>query len=451
MAVRDKNLVTKYASSHLDKLEKAGYLHSSYDRFKEITHYNKIIHDKKIAALGDKIIKAQEKREQDCYKILGVKNAQELNEKYLSDEGIQTFIESSFNNIYNVLADTMKDVLGSSNLSQNVSKSNQKKLADNIENSFNQALQGLSQDYQKNLEKLNNRGTISKEVVSSFRNIDNRTQENKIKKAGQMARTALGQWKGSLGEAAVGLFASQLNNIKGVEVTGGNIDELGKFIKSDVTTYTDSLDIGFSVKNYKIQADKETGNKFLPHDITLHSGGSFDTLLKRLQSLHGGEVQQEVDEIVRGLSSDNYYYNLINEAIETADFSSSDPAQDFIDTIKGLAAAWFGTQLVVNSKEGLAGQNVDFFVISNYGVIPMSSLLKGLKTQAASLKVNIKSTASIDEEEFYESKISEYYNPNEGYYNQSVLNIGFYGGQEIYSGIQISEIKLSLILSKINI
>src|SRR5699024_9667550 len=123
----------------------------------------------------------------------------------------------------------------------------------NIENSFNQALQGLSQDYQKNLERLNNRGTISKEVVSSFRNIDNRTQENKIKKAGQMARTALGQWKGSLGEAAVGLFASQLNNIKGVEVTGGNIDELGKFIKSDVTTYTDNLDIGFSVKNYKIQ------------------------------------------------------------------------------------------------------------------------------------------------------------------------------------------------------
>ena len=162
-------------------------------------------------------------------------------------------------------------------------------------------------------------------------------------------------------------------------------------------------------------------------------------------------MQSDVNNIVDVLGSDNYYYSLINEAAHKTTFQSSDPAQDFISTIKGMAAAWFGTQLVINAKEGISGQNVDFFVLSNYGVIPMSVLLEGLKTEVASIKVGISSTASLDEEEIYEKKISQPYNPQQGFYSNAVLNIGHYAGEEVYTGIKVSEIKLSLILSKLRI
>ena len=451
MLVHGSEQVTDYAGRNLRKLEDAGYLHSNYERFKKVEHYNKMITDSKLKAVGDKVIEKQKAREEACYKALGVKNAAELNKKYLSDEAVNTFIQSSYNNIYATLADSLKEIMGSSDLGQKVSKSHQKEIANSIEKNFDSALESLSKDYSSNINKLVNGGIISKEMVDSFRGVSNRDKDNKLRKAGQMARSSLAEWKGKLGEIVVGLFASQLNGIKGVEVTGGSIDELGKFIKTDVTSYTDEMSIGFSVKNYATKVNKETGDKYLPRDITLHSGGNFETFLNRLKSLNAGDLQSDVNNIVDVLGSDNYYYSLINEAAHKTTFQSSDPAQDFISTIKGMAAAWFGTQLVINAKEGISGQNVDFFVLSNYGVIPMSVLLEGLKTEVASIKVGISSTASLDEEEIYEKKISQPYNPQQGFYSNAVLNIGHYAGEEVYTGIKVSEIKLSLILSKLRI
>lgn len=443
--------VTEYAKRNLRKLEDAGYLHSSYYRFKEIENYNKIITDSKLKAVGDLIIAKQKAREQECYKSLGVANAKELNDKYLSDEAMNTFIKGSYNNIYATLAQSLKEVMGNSSLGQKVNKTNQKRIADSIEKSFNSALEELTDDYKSKMDKLVNSGIISKEMVDIFRESDNRNNSNKMKKAGQMAKSSLAEWKGKLGEIAVGLFASQLNSIKGVEVTGGSIDELGKFIKTDVTSYTDEMSIGFSVKNYATKIKKKSGERYLPRNITLHSGGNFETFLNRLKSLNAGDLQSNINEIVDVLGSDNYYYSLINEAVEKETFESSDPAQDFINTVKGMAAAWFGTQLIVNTKEGIPGQNVDFFVISNYGVIPMSVLLEGLKTEVASIKVSISSTASIDEEEIYKEKISKPYNPQDGFYTNPILNIGHYAGEDVYTGIKVSEIKLSLVLSKLRI
>ena len=451
MLVHGSEKVTEYAKRNLRKLEDAGYLHSSYDRFKEIEQYNKMITNAKLKAIGDKIIDKQKAREQACYKTLGVRDAKELNNKYLSDEAMNTFIKSSYNNVYSTIAQALKEVMNSSDLGQKVSKSNQKKIADSIEKSFDDALNGLTSDYRNNIEKLVNGGIISKEIVDTFRGADNRDKNNKLKKAGQMARGSLAEWKGKLGEITVGLFASQLNNIKGVEVTGGNIDDLGKFIKTDVTSYTDEMSIGFSVKNYATKIRKKDGERYLPRDITLHSGGNFETFLNRLKTLNAGDLQGDINKIVNTIGSDNYYYSLINEAAKKATFQSSDPAQDFINIVKGMAAAWFGTQLIFNTREGITGQNVDFFVISNYGVIPMSVLLEGLKTEVASIKTSISSTSSIDEEEIYKKKISQPYNPQEGFYNNSVLNIGHYAGEEVYTGIKVSEIKLSLILSKLRI
>ena len=81
----------------------------------------------------------------------------------------------------------------------------------------------------------------------------------------------------------------------------------------------------------------------------------------------------------------------------------------------------------------------------------MSVLLEGLKTEVASIKVSISSTASIDEEEIYKEKISKPYNPQDGFYINPILNIGHYAGEDVYTGIKVSEIKLSLVLSKLRI
>ena len=68
------------------------------------------------------------------------------------------------------------------------------------------------------------------------------------------------------------MFLAQLNKVKGVEVTGSNLDSLSKFIKSDVTAFTETMSIGFTAKNYKI-VDSLDEIKAMGHRIV--QGGSY--------------------------------------------------------------------------------------------------------------------------------------------------------------------------------
>lgn len=436
--------VTEEARRKENQLESIGYLHSNYERFKEISNYNNVTYVAKINQLAKVIIQKQINREKEIYKELGVNNVNELTKKFLGDEGLQYFISNNYDNIRKVMATALKESFGNSSLQQKVNKTNKKEIEKTIQNSFDKSLQNLSKEYQDNLSKILNNKGIGKEMILTLEKISNRDKNNKLKNAQQITSGAFSQWKGSLLEQCIALFVSQLNHIKGVEVTGSSLDSFGKFIKSDVTAFTENMTIGFSAKNYKMRQNKK-GEWELDKSLSLHSKGSFENFLNRIESLKNTDLDKYLSNIGKTFRSDNYYYNLINEAVQKTSFQSSKPAEDFLLTVKELAAAWFGTQLTTNTKDENNGQMVDFFIIGNKGFIPMSVLLIALQEESAKINATITSTANIDEDSIYEKKIESPYT-SEGLYSSYVQNIGFYAGQEVYSGIKISEIKLNLIL-----
>lgn len=447
MATAESNYVrvTEEAKKKQELLEQIGYLHSNYERFQEISNYDNVAYVAKIKQLAKKIIEQQIAREREIYKQLGVKDAKELSNKFLTDTGLQQFITNEFENIYAVITKALGTALDDTSPQQKLNKNTKKEVEKVIEKAFDDALKGQSEEYQANLQKVLHNGGLGKEMVSTLQKISNRDKKGKMKTAGQIAAGAFSQWKGSLLEQCLAMFISQLVGVQGVEVTGSSLDSFGKYIKSDVTAFTETMTIGFSAKNYKM---KQVGKSWeLTRKLTLHSGGSFESFLNRLESLRNADLDTELALIGKTFRSDNYYYHLINEAVQKSTFDSSEPAQDFMTTIKELAAAWFGAQLVTDTKEGNGGQMVDFLVVGNKGFIPMSALLLALQEQSTTISTNISSKASIDEDSIYEEKINSPYT-SEGLYSNHVRNIGFYSGQEVYSGIKVSEIKLNLILKQ---
>lgn len=449
IGTRDIQKITDYAAANLSRLEKAGYLHNDYDRFKEITDYHSILQIGKLQKLGDEVIRVQEEREQKCYTVLGVSNAKELNEKYLSDEGVRQVLDNNIDISYGIIDRAFKEGFENGSLKTNVTDRRKDVLVKSLQNILDKNTEQLTKDYQKNLDKIRTEGGLSYDSAQILANTKNKRTKTQYKTGGEFAASVFSQWKGRMGEAIVGMFASQLNNIKGVEVTGSNLDEFGKFIKSDVTTYSEDISIGFTVKNYKLKLDAN-GQVQLDRPITLHGGGNFESYLQRLESLKSENFQGDINNIVDSLKSDNYYYNLINEAVNKTTFLSSKPAEEFLQLTKELAAAWIGTEFITDTIQGGPGQNIDFLVISRFGVIPISTILKEIKKGSSTINVSMKSTAEIDMENLYEDKINRPWAPT-GAYSNSVLNVGHYAGREVYQGITIGEIKLSLLLSQIKL
>ena len=441
--------VTEAARARYGYLQSTGYLHSDYDRFKEIHKYSKVYYAKVMDKLAKQIIKTQENREKEVYAALGVSGVKELNEKYFKgDQAIDTFMENSFNNLYYTVADTLKERWGNSDLNQSMSKSKKRTIEKRIESRFQDALDNLTDDYKKNFSKITNNGTFSKDAVNILKEVDNRKADGKMKSAKQYAASALGQWKGHLLEQCLGMCAAQIGKVKNVEITGGNLDSLNKFIKSDITFHTEEMNIGISAKNYIVDEDK-AGNLSTRYSMVLHGGSggtSFESFLERINSLKSDNFQGSLNTITKRLKTDNYYYNLINEAANKITFKSSQPAQDFVNIVKGLAAAWFGTQLLTDTKKGNKGQNVDFFVVGKYGFIPMSKMLNGLMNYTVHLSVNINSTADIDTDNIYLRKIKAQHGPM--LYSGDEVFIGRDAGKEVYKGIKVSPIKLRMILNQ---
>lgn len=450
---------TEAAKKRLKYLEKAGYLHSDYSRFEEITDYKKTYYKNVINKLANKIIEVQEAREQGIYKDLGVKGIKELNDMFINDKAIKLFIENNMDSAYRIIADSLKEEFKNTDyMSRKVKDVDE--LVGRVGKVFENDLNKLNKTYVKNLNKVITDGVITKEeltnnstvketakmmagTLSSFTNIK---KDGDFKTAREFAKGAFSGLKGKMLEQCIAMFFAQLKKVKGVEVTGANLDIFGKDIKADDTVYTKNYNIGLSAKNYGTELNSK-GQITLKRKLSLHSGGSFESFLKRLESFKSNDFQSELNTINKRFRTDNYYYNLINEAANKTSFKESDPAQDFISVVKDLAAAWFGSQLITDTKEQTAGQNVDFLVVNSIGIIPMSALLKALREQTASINVGINSKTNVDLEDLYEKKI----NAKHGKYTYSgeEVTIGAEAGEEVYRDIEVGAIKLHLILNKI--
>lgn len=450
---------TEAAKKRLKYLEKAGYLHSDYTRFEAITDYKNAYYKNVINKLANKIIEIQEARERGIYKDLGIKGIKELNDIFANDEAMNLLIKNDIDNAYKVIADTLKkEFKDTKYMSKKVENINE--LVNKVGNTFEDTLNSMSKTYAKNLKKVDYDGTISKEEImnnstiktaaqalsGTLRNFTNRSKSGEFKTAQEFASGAFRGLKGKMLEQCVAMFLAQLKNVKGVKVTGSNLDTFGKEIKADNTAITENYQIGLTVKNYATNTNSK-GEISLKKEINLHSRGSFETFLKRLESFKNESLQSNLNTVAKRFRTDNYYYNLINEAANKTSFKSSNPAQDFINTVKDLAAGWFGSQLITDTKEQSGGQNVDFLVINNIGVIPMSSLLKALREESANINVNLTSKTNVDLEDLYEKKI----NSKHGKYTYSgeEVVLGAKAGKDVYGDIEVGAIRLHLILNKI--
>ena len=319
-----------------------------------------------------------------------------------------------------------------------------KQLKKKIEGDFQNGLGNLTTEYKNNLKKIIDNQGLSAEMLPIVKDL-NIFKEEKLRTAGSFAKAAIGRWKGNLLEQCLAMCVAQLGKVQNVKVTGSNLDQFDKSIKSDVTFKVDDLNIGLSAKNYMMIKDGKD-NFVFKYDLALHGGKdgtSFENFLERLESLKNDDFQNSIDTITKRFKTNNYYYNLINEAASKFSFKKSAPAEDFIAIVKGLAAAWFGTQLVTDTKEGSRGQSVDFLVIGKKGFVPMSVILRALQKETSGLKVNILSKTEIDEEKIYKQKIEALHGPR--MYTGKELDIGIETGELIYEGIKVSPIKLNKI------
>lgn len=452
---------TEAAKKRLKYLEKAGYLHSDYSRFEEITDYKTVYYKNVLSKLADKVIARQEAREKAIYADLGVSGVNDLNKKIFSDEALETFIGGNLDNAFRIIGDSLKEAADDTTyMSRKVE--NIDELVNKVSSTFEKDLNKMSENYVKNLKKIDKGGLISgdelknnsevkqiaKMMANNLSGYTNKRKDGEFKTAQEVASAAFRGMKGKMLEQCIGMFFAQLKKVKGIKVTGTDLDIFGKDIKSDTIVYTKNYSIGITAKNYATELNSK-GQLALKKEINLHSGGSFDTFIKRLESFKNGDFQSDLGTITKRLTSDNYYYNLINEAANKVSFKSSDPAQDFLNIVKDLAAAWFGTQFVTDTKEQAAGQNVDFLALNDLGLIPMSVLLRALREESSNINVSIESKTDIDLEDLYEKKV----NAKHGKYTYSgeEVTLGSKAGEEVYKDIEMKAIRLHLILNTFNL
>ena len=453
--------VTQSALAQSDYLVDEGYLHNDYERFQTIKSqkvgFDEIISYEKMNSLVDKIIAIQARRETGVLKQLGVKSLKQLNQQFFTDEGINNFVAEDLEQFYNMIRDGAIAGLGSDkfiNFKSGGTITGQE-LQQGLDKVIKQKMRKLGADYSKNFDKIlistSAAGSQLSAVRSDLLSIFNSFTQNKeleYEELYKLSEQAFAQWKNQATVHAVSHLLTQFDRIKNVKVTK-NVSNSGKGAKSHLTIMLDNgKDFNFSVVNRKIASPGHLA-------FTLQGSGNgtnFNTFVNRLRnlkSLTGNNIiNSTINEIVDGLTTDNFYYNLVNEALRKTSFKKSEPVIEFLNIVKKLAAAWFGVQLV-NDIENSGGENVDFFLIEGIGLLPMSKLLKLLKNEGNKIYVAAISRADVDEEYYHEAKINAgiaAHRPEA--YGPEVREVGAEMGQRVYDEIYVNEIKLNLLISQ---
>ena len=146
--------VTEAARRKEKELEAHGYLFNHYERFKSISDYDRFIYTDKLQKIANLIIDKQVAREKIIYNELGISNANELEQMFLGDEGLQDFIGSNFNNVYSVVAGALKDITNDNySMDKKLNKTEKARLENSIQNAFDEEFNKLSDEYKNNLSK----------------------------------------------------------------------------------------------------------------------------------------------------------------------------------------------------------------------------------------------------------------------------------------------------------
>ena len=449
--------VTQSAIRQSRYLVEEGYLHNDYERFKTIKSqkvgFDELIPIEKINSLVDKIIALQARRESGVLKQLGVVSLKQLNQRYFTDNGINELITEDLNQFYELILNGALDGITSNN-SDNGQKITGEQIKQGLDKAMKEKMKKASIDYQKTYDKIITNSSIGNQsftgvnsgALQALNSLQDKTELNQ-EELYDLSNHYFASWKHEAMREALGSLLAQFEKVKGVKITNNNYDNYGKKSKSEFTVQLENgKDFGFSLANRK------SNNGRLA--FTLQSGGvngtsfsSFIDRLKDLKSISGHRmVNTSLSEIIDGVTTKNFYYNLVNEALHRTTFKKSEPVIEFLGIIKKLSAAWFGTQIVSDTE----AQNVDFFFVEGVGLIPMSKLLKLIKVEGNKIYVGMNSTAEIDEYSYYERKIEAGNAAKRSYaYGPEVRAVGKEMGEKVYSGITIGEIKLNLLLSQV--
>ncbi len=454
------NSVTKSALRQSDYLVDEGYLHNDYERFQIIKSqkvgFDEIISYAKINTLVDKIIAIQARRETGVLKQLGVKSLKQLNQQLFTDEGISNFVTNDLEQFYQMICDGALAGLGANNFDafKNSGTIKGQQIQEGLDKVMKQKMRKLGADYSQNFDKIlvsaNTGGTQLSAVRSDLLSVFNSFTDDKeleYQELYKLSEQAFAQWKNQATVHALSHLLTQFDNVKNVKVLK-NFSTSGKGAKSHLTVHLENgKDFNFSAVNRKAASPGHLA-------FTLQGGGNgtnFNTFVNRLRDLRSvtgnSVITNTVNEIADGLTTDNFYYNLVNEALHKTTFKKSEPVVEFLNIVKSLAAAWFGVQLVNDITT--ANDNVDFFLIEGIGLLPMSKLLKLIKDEGNKIYVAAVSRADLDEEYYHEAKINagiaarrpEAYGPE-------VREVGTEMGQRAYDEIYVNEIKLNLLISQ---
>lgn len=381
-----------------------------YYTFSHISHYKE--QDYPVARVLDnfldKAISAQESREDRLMANIGYTDINKFQQDFFQNAyNIDILSDLVIENIFNELKDPTKYKWESRKPLQ-VDDFN--KIFAKIDATF----RDFVTNYEKDLQIVGkNRGMISEEILNTLDSVKlkygQQDSSNKINKTGLqkivkqlMSQTKGGSIRGDVGE--IGLqqvliqMSQQLQKDKKIKVTV----ERGTHSmnpKADVKLG----EIGFQSKNYSIRGDY--------FDFTVHSDSSIDAMSEALNIYSNGNF--DIDAFIFNFVN---IYNLTNsgqlDGRKVPNYESFDEWDNILACLRSAATIWLGSTLgfdggkVSPFKDAEKNEftDVDFFVVGQKYIQPMSSLLKYIRDNVGSMYPKISKANTYDPAVLYGQK-----------------------------------------------
>lgn len=442
------DIVIASGRNQLSSLQKNSYLHNYIGNYEEIGGDFSPVDITIMDRIGEKIIKQQQKREQEDYNILGIKNIQEFNEKYLDAGGRASFIESKVKDIVQEAA-----LKGFDNLDTNVSDFNESILQQNFTDVVNDL---IDESYDERIAKQLQNG-MGPEIAKMFASL--KKQNEKPKRMTEYVNKMSSQINSRYREIILQLendiimqeVLDKINKIPGAKIENTSIKKnaYGKFIKADTTLLKT---IGISAKNYQLI------NKRGDVEVTLHSPANLEHFYRLLEDMQmQGATKADLNgirKIIKSFRKPSFKYHLINQAALQgvkkskdggAHIEGTEVGNNILSFIKRCLPLFVGAQMKIKGDE----INVDFFNI-NGQLVPVSEILQSVfyGNKIATPRINFYSNYEVPWIQMRDEKLETEVD-NGNYYSKEAQAVGGHYGTNVYNEIKVGTIHLRVALAKL--
>lgn len=381
------------------------YVHSKVRNFNtnkqyvNIDNLGKLI-DKKLNMIFQKSIQDAENSEKEIYKIVGVSNVDELQERLFNLNDYEKKLNDNLS-IYNVMQKIADEYDG-----QEMKSVTGAQLSKDLQREINRARDLFFSNLYKSQEIILNKD--KKKSAMALKKIFTETEKNllnSIDKNSEIDVSLLLSGKGYNKIANTSNYQGELGEIKAYcaglkERTIQKVEsELTKELnkkngqgKTDVSfVLNDEVRVNLSSKNYRTNTSKNATLK-----LKVHDGKKLSKFIRDM-----GKINNSTDKVI------NFFtYNLVNalafsrsgavdsngKKVEHHDIKEFEFYNSFQDVIKKTAMYWLGMDALEGSNhynQKNKYYNINFLYVNNV-LIPMSEILKDLKQEM--LQYNVKAS-----------------------------------------------------------